>query len=276
MYLALSASYTSYAPALMTRLKAQGFFGGWDTNTGKPKSAQPKVGMLIYAAGATGKRVGQLFVQSLKHAGYPVADTYEYTDVTGSQMSNAVLKFRSDGVTHVFDYTANVTGFMRIADQQGYRPRYALVSTMGPRDQIAGQAPDSQLVGSMGLGFCPVCEVPTAKDPHDSPGARACTADLYKAGLRYEGDPKRTALSIAFTFCDGIKLLAAAFQAGAGFSSTSFLSGLDAAGKGFATAMTFRSGVSRARPAVPAVVRDFAWDAGCACFAYGRGVTPLP
>jgi hypothetical protein len=276
LYLNLAASYTPYTPVLVSSLKRQGFFSGWDASAAKATAGAPKVGVLIYAAGATEKRVGQLFLKALKDAGYPVADTFEYIDVTGSQMSNAVLKFRADGITHVFDYTAAIVQFMRTADQQRYRPRYALVSSMGPRDVIAGQAPNSQLVGSMGLGFCPVCEVPGVKDPDDSPGAASCRADLAKAGLRYESEPKRSALGIAYATCDGIKLLTQAFVAGGGFTSAQTVAGLDRVGRGFATARTFRSSISSTRPAVPSLARDFAWDPGCACFAYGRGTTVIP
>ena len=276
LYLNLAASYTSFTPVLMQRLKAQGFFSGWDVTTSKPNTSPVKVGLLIYSAGATERRVGQLFAAALKQAGHTAVDTFEYTDVTGSQMPSAVLKFRSDGVTHVFDYTGAIAQFMTTADRQQYHPRYALVSSQGPRDVIAGHVPNAQLVGAMGTGFCPVCEVPGDKDPNDSPGVPACKADLAKAGIRYEGESRRSALGIAYATCDGLKLIFEAFKAGGGLGSASLVAGLDRVGKGFATARSFRSGISRTRPALPAKVRDFSWNPACTCFAYGPGTSSLP
>ena len=216
LYLNASASWNSYVKILTQRLTAQNFFSGWDITTGRAASSAPKIGLLVYVATPTTKRIGNLFKVALQASGHPAVATFEYSDVLGSEMRSAVLKFRSAGVTHVFDYTAAVAQFMTNAQQQGYHPRYALVSTMGPRDVIAAQAPAAQLVGSQGTGFCPVCEVPDARDPHQSPGAASCQAALAKGGIRYQGEGKRSALGIAYAYCDGIKLFAAGFRQGEG------------------------------------------------------------
>jgi hypothetical protein len=187
--------------------------------------------------------VGQLIIGALKRAGYSPATTFTYTDVTGSQMPNAVLRFRSEGVTYVFDYTAALRQFMVTAEQQGYRPRYSLVSSMGPRDQIAAQVPAAQLRGALGVGFCPTCDVASPQDPGAAPGARSCRQILTRAGLRYEGEPKRTALGVGYFFCDGIRL------------------GAGKLGPDFQPAITFRSGLRPGRRSVTGAVRDFGWTA---------------
>jgi len=269
-------SWNAYAPALLQRLVAQGFFSKWDSTNGGPGSDPVKVGVLVYTGTPTGARVSHLLIDALKRAGHAAVETFEYTDPTGSQMPNAVLRFRSDGITHVFDVTAAVRQFMITAEQQHYRPRYSLVSSMGPRDVIAASAPPAQLRGAMGAGFCPTCEVASAQDPHANPGGPACRAVLAKAGLQYEGDPRRSALGIGYFLCDGIGSFVAGFRAGGGLLAGNLAAGFDRVGTSFATAVTFRSGLRHDRPYIAAAVRDFAWNSSCSCFGYGPTVTPLP
>lgn len=268
-----SPTWNTYAPLLAQRLEAQGFFEKWNSRSGGPGAEPVKVGLLIYAGTPTSQRIGQLISAALKRQGYAPATTFTYTDVTGSQMPNAVLRFRSEGVTHVFDYTAALRQFMVTAEQQGYRPRYAVVSSIGPRDQIAAQVPAEQLRGALGLGFCPTCDVATPQDPGSTPGGPSCRQILSKRGIKYEGEPKRTALGVAYFFCDGIRLFADAFRAGEGLLPGNLEAGAAKVGSAFAPAITFRSGLRAGRPIVAGAARDFGWGAACSCFTYGPTVT---
>jgi len=78
---------------------------------------------------------------------------------TTAQISDAVLRFRTEGIDHVlFVPTGGVLPFlwMPAAQAQGYAPRYALNSLDIPRF-IAGNAPQQQLHGALGIGWMPPC-----------------------------------------------------------------------------------------------------------------------
>src|SRR5690349_22550034 len=84
-----------------------------------------------------------------------------------AQISSAVLKFRSDGVTHVLIWDDNGVAtlfFMQQADNQGYRPRYGINS--GNNMQVVAQVVSkSQLTGATGIGWTPAFDIANADSP---------------------------------------------------------------------------------------------------------------
>jgi hypothetical protein len=94
------------AKAYVDRLAAQRYFTGWNTATGQPGSAPVKVG-LIYQDLPIFRHYYASVKAELRTHGITVDPTDEFiytptVDGVTSQSQAAVIKFSSDGVTHVF------------------------------------------------------------------------------------------------------------------------------------------------------------------------------
>ncbi|HYZ92441.1 MAG TPA: hypothetical protein VFA34_08605, partial [Actinomycetota bacterium] len=71
-------------------------------------------------------------------------------------ISAGVLRFRSNGVTHVLiidDSGLVAFAWMQQAESQGYRPRYGLTSADAPSAFLINNVPHAQLRGSIGVGW---------------------------------------------------------------------------------------------------------------------------
>lgn len=93
-----------------------------------------------------------------------------------SQISNAILRLRAAGITHVmFLENAGILPFlfMPAAESQGYRPRYGLSSNDIPATQ-EGQVPLEQLEGSLAVGWLPPSDVDFNSIPKDNAAYNAC------------------------------------------------------------------------------------------------------
>ncbi len=247
------------------RLTALGYFQGWDTTAGKAGSAPAKVGV-IYQSTPAADHATALLVAALKARHIPVPDvvtTAGIPDTTSVQ--SAILRFRRDGVTHVFlDFATSVT-FPAAAEQQAYRPRYAVNS----QDEIAAfleaNSPRAQLHGALGVGWMPPSDVDTDQDPNASPGAAACVALMQKAGVKLT---PRQAYFQAMVTCDQVLLFAGAASRGGGFGTASVAQGISAEAPAFAYATTFGGGTTASLPDKIGVMRDLGYVDACSCFRY--------
>ncbi len=96
-----------------------------------------------------------------------------------SQANNAVLKFRSAGVTHVITVPTGGAlpfAFMPSAESQGYRPRYAMNSLEIPAF-VDLNVPNAQLKDALAVGWLPTSDVLTPQRPNDNPAERLCFRD---------------------------------------------------------------------------------------------------
>jgi hypothetical protein len=264
MYASVAPVWDPFVKVLTTRLTAQGYFGGWDPATGTKVPGKAKVGILI-KSDEHSPRIANLMVQAVTAAGAPDPEVYSFKD--GSEMSSAVLQFRGRGVTHVVSTDGALLAFMLSADDQNYRPRYALSSFLTPAALLQGTAPERQLVGSVGVGWSPSIDVTDASDPGDTgPGEVECKRMLAKGGQTFKG--KRLAEAVAFAFCDGLRLIASGAIAGGGLTGPQIANGVQSAGPKLSSAFGFGNGLGPSRYFLPGAVRDVAYVESCTCFRY--------
>ena len=221
-------------PTLVSRLTAQSWFAGWDTNAGAPGPLAAKVGVL-YADIDPGYL--QLAKQSLSRAGHPVADSFGYkSDLStlGSQMQSAVLQFRQKGITHLLiEESDGVLFFLPAAENQGYRPRYGF-STLNAAKALADTSaiPARQFVGMRGVGWAPAMDVGNTKTETSS-AAASCRKVMTDAGI---DSSDSTAFFYMAIECDALLLLKAGLERQQTFTPLDFRRGLEAVGNSFIAA----------------------------------------
>jgi hypothetical protein len=254
-------SINSFAPVFVQRLGQMRYFSSWNTATSATGTGPVKLG-LLFADTAIGHRSAAAFARlSASQVASSTSFFYPPTVAEGAAaMQSAVLKFASAGISHVIAPDAAVNAFMIAAEQQRYRPRYAVNSLM----QLSSmQAPAAQKVGAVGVGWQPLAD--SGKVPQHA-AAQACLSELKRGGVNYGGSVAPT--SIALHICDQIRLITESAKAGGGFSTAALMRGLAKVGPTFQPATTWRSGFSATRSDVVGAVRDVAYNAGCSCFAY--------
>jgi hypothetical protein len=262
LYKTTSASFTALSPVWIDRLTAMGYFHGWDTNSGSSASTPAKVG-LLYPARQPQQRIFAALKARLVAQGIQVVKDFQYDasslDRESRDMSNAVVQFRSAGVTHVLSSESDVLLFMTAADSQHYRPRYGLNSYHAPAAQLQGTVPATQLVGSMGVGWLPITDVDAAHTPGSvGPGEKRCRQIMHDAGQDISSAAPAV---VAFSLCDGVHMVVQGIAAAGTPSAQGLRAGLSQIGATFHSALTWQSGLSR-RYDLPGAVRDFRYDNG--------------
>ena len=262
LYKTTSASFTALSPVWIDRLSAMGYFHGWDTNNGSSASTPAKVG-LLYPARQPQQRIFARLKSLLTARGIHVVKTFEYDadslDRESRDMSNAVLQFRSAGVTHVLSSESDVLLFMTAADSQHYRPRYGLTSYHAPAAQLQGTVPATQLVGSMGVGWLPTTDVDSGHNPGPvGPGEKRCRQIMRNASQDVSSPAPAV---VAFALCDGVHMVVQGMSAVGSPAPQALRDGLSRIGASFQSALTWQSGLAR-RYDLPGAVRDFRYDNG--------------
>lgn len=262
-----------YQPGFMTteryyrlwvsRLVAQRYFSGWDVNTGDPGPAPVKIGYL-------GPDVPEarhwltVIKRELARYGRAVDSQVLYpatADGVAAASQNAVLRFRSEGITHVF---GAALFFFQAADSQGYYPRHAITV---PANDFAGAVSPDQLHGALGAGLNPAVDVDAAHDPGTLNASDArCRKIMERANLDTRSD--RTTLWSMQVACDSLYLLRDGLTSSGAISVGGLMSGVASLGSRFESAQTFRSLFGPRRYASATAMRDFAYDDRCTCFAY--------
>jgi hypothetical protein len=195
---------------------------------------------------------------------------------TIAQIQSAVLRFRSDGVSHVLPMEINSLGFFaQPAEAQHYRPRYGL-STATEVQVFAGNlVPNSQLKGAIGLGWSPALDLPPANNPptgpYAGPGAKHCLDVMSGAGFTFSDANAR---GVALIVCDefySMRDTINAIPSGAAIDAQNFMQGLESLGTKFAIAglPVAAFGPNKHFP----VQRGYRWafDDGCPCMHYVGG-----
>jgi hypothetical protein len=269
------------ATNLIDALVRSRYFTGWDTANGRPGSAPAKVGIVTPDTSDWSWTVSHVLVPGLAQRGFRVdpgdISVWHYPDSTSdngqavSQIQSAVLKFRSDGVTHVLPVEQNSASFFATAAEgQHYRPRYGVNSRTAFEIEGGTLVPRAQMVGAVGFGWVPVEDLPaamTTKDtgPYAGPGRVHCVKVLTDAGFT----PTDARASVGV--CDAlysIQRTLNALPAGAAVTARSFMSGLEGLGGGFEASglPAWLLGAGRHYPATRAWL--WAHDPGCDCMSY--------
>jgi hypothetical protein len=192
---------------------------------------------------------------------------------TSAQISNAVLRMRSAGVTHVLpidDHGIMVYLLLPQAESQGFRPRYG-VSTNNLPFVMEENAPKEQLKGTVGVGWLPGDDVAEARTP-DNPAEKTCAGIFKRAGAEL---PSRYAYSNAMNYCDSLLFLQAAFGRAPSLTVAGFRAGAAALGSSYASPYTFATDFGRKRVDGPSAWRAFRFQPDCTCFRYEGGNRPL-
>lgn len=191
---------------------------------------------------------------------------------TNSELSNAILRFRTSNITHViFDEYAAILPFFMVtqAESQGYRPRYGLSSVNLP-GTVAAQAPDGQLHRSIAVSWTPGQDVPTAQDPRKDAGHLECMKALKKNGI---ANPSRL---YGGTHCDNLFFLRTVLSRMKTFTPEAFEAAVNALGTAYASPYTWKARMSPGRHDGATIVRDALHDDACGCYKYLPGSTTVP
>lgn len=252
-----------YVPAVVDRLAAQDFFTSWDTVRGREGTIQPiKIG-LTHFDNEVGNTYAELLRGRLAEHGYEVAAEESHSEDlsdNAASTSSAVLRFKAEGVTHVFN--ANLF-FYQQAENQDYHPRYAIDDYISTPQLLAENVGPSQLHGALGAGYQPLAEV---ADPADPTLATArCRELMNKAG---HDTSSQFTFTVMLGVCDPFGLLEAGLDASRDLTATGLVRGIESLGSGFVPGATYNTFFSPTRHAGANGVRDFVYDDTCRCFTF--------
>lgn len=261
-----------FAPVWMARLKAQGYFSGWDTRMGGPAATPTKVGLVLLS---THDKLRPLVETELRRQGHAAVETFVANEGAGPQdFQSTVLRFAAQGVTHVVVPSAEILYFMIYAESQSYRPRYAISSWVAPGALLQLAAPQRQMVGSMGVGYVPSVDVDADNDPGDvSPSTTLCRKIMTDAG---QDTSVRLTFLVMLAECDMVFLLQRALNQQGIMSNQAVRSGIELLGASFPSAITFKTLFTATQHDGATVVRDLAYGSECSCFRYSGPPTTVP
>lgn len=177
-----------------------------------------KLGVVYYNSGPFIRSFDQALVPALARAGKKVSEQSRvrrlnsYSDLSEltAQIQSTVLKFKTEKVTHVsFIEDTSLLAFLfaRSAENQDYRPRYALST----QSSAVGQGiPPEQLRRSVGIGWDPTFDVPPKERPSDA-DSRRCLATFKRYGEE-PADPNNESIMVGV--CQEIEFFKAMVEAG--------------------------------------------------------------
>jgi ABC-type branched-subunit amino acid transport system substrate-binding protein len=259
-YAPTAFSMTQLTPLYLDRLTAEGYF-----------PAKAKIG-IVYDSGTdaqTEDRDAKEMQRQLVARGVDVAATFAVDDTsvssTASGEANAVLPFRAKGVDHVISLDGSVAYFMTAAEQQNYRPRYAVSTYLSPNSVLETVPPKAQLKGAVGVGWSPATDVDSRAETAPVPAGEARCDKARRASGQTAGGLARF---VDYSYCDAIYLFLDAARAAGGLSPGSLRAGADLLGGGFQSALTFRPAYSPTRSDGSSALRDLSYVDSCSCFRY--------
>jgi hypothetical protein len=203
-----------------------------------------------------------------------------------ADIRSAVLKFKSDNVTHV-NFLSTGNGFEQLtfwqqSDDQNYYPRYGVTSNDDAQSLSAtfdqaqsshkpGSASARTFVDALGVGYLPLVDVPRAdySGSAESPALRRC-----KGILNYEtyDDASRNKESIAALICDPFFYLKAVLEKGGQIvNQRTYLNGVANIGS-IGSAFTFDMATRADRHDGMNAIRDNGYATSCHCFRYTSGL----
>ena len=250
------------AHLMVQSLMARSFTAKWDTANGGPGIAPVKLG-LIHGDAPDQNDLYAAYAKELAAYGWKFADTVTISGDVSTGLAatqSAVLKFSAEGITHVFGASAF---FLRYAESQHYRPRYAYLPGLGALG--VSNSPAAQLKGALTVGWSPLQDVNAEQDPGPTAGAARCTAVMRAAGIT---SANRQDIKLEYAVCDAVYALRGALTAGGEPSVAGLRHGFEALGSRLRMALTFASSFGPGRHYGVDSVRDMAFDSACGCLRY--------
>ena len=280
------------AAAEVAGLQAQGYFSGWDANADRPGPGKAKVGVLITDEPSFVSATNRTLLPALAKAGsavdpanvvrVPRVERASDEGAIGAAVSNAVLRFRTNGVEHVIiQEPSGVTSllFANNADSQKYYPRYGVNSQNGLQALAdAGAYPKSQLPGAIGVGWMPSLDITPAQNADDGPfstDARKRCANLYKAhGVTFSDT---NAKGVGMNDCNSMFFFQQVGNTIKGLLNRDiFFAAVNRLGPSFQSVDTFATNFSPAQHDGAAAIRYWGYVPSCQCMQYTSGNIPVP
>jgi len=251
------------AELFIQSLVQRDFHQRWDTSAGGPGGVSAVKLGVIHADSPDANALYDAYERELKKYGLKYTDRVTYAANVQAGLAatqNAVLKFRADGITHVYGASAF---FLQAAENQGYRPRYAYIPGLGALG--VANVPARQMRGALTVGWTPSTDVNQSEDPGDTPGLASCRSVIKRANLRVAN---RTDEHVIRTMCDLGYALRAALGAGGSPTVAGLRRGFESLGATLRPALTFTSVLGPRRHYGVSSVRDMAFDTACACLRF--------
>lgn len=269
-------------------IASQGYFSPWNSSLSQAGGSRAKVGILSYDSPDFHYAIDNVLVPQLDHLGYgPSSKDVVYVTfpsggdadlgAVSADVSNAVLRFRADGIDHVLiiDGSGILTlEFLNNAEGQHYFPRYGFGSQNGPEVLASsGDVPSGQLNGALGIGWSPMIDLEPSTDPDNGPysntARRQCLAIMKANGFSY---PDTNAESVALLTCTTFEFLKDAILAGGTtINQANLIAGADKLGYWNGTGDTFGNFYSPSQHDGAAYYRYYDWSSSCGCMQYTSG-----
>ena len=271
------ARLTSYfsPPGLTLDREAVAYVDGlWDEGF---FTAKARLGLISIDDGAFHRAANGALTAALKRHGLTLTDASYYPPVVSTSdasrqsaaVANAVLRFKTDRVTHVLFLQQGINGpfyFMRAADSQNYLPQYGLSTTDAPT-ALAPLVPVRQLANSRGIGWLPVFDVTASKEDRSAPLRSACLRNLQKrTGETFQN---RTVEYVGESFCDSAAFFTYAASRNPGpINSATFAAAVANLNDTYRSPMVLNSSFESHRRDGVISYRNLRYDAACTCFVY--------
>ncbi len=203
-------------------------------------------------------------------------ESYGDLGATSASVSNAVLKFRSEGINHVilFDGAVGVNSagvlvleWMQQAQSQHYFPKYGLNST-GGFTTLASDVPKQQMVGSEGVGWEPFTDLAQADYPPSkyASNTKLCLQIMSKAG---QAQSSNNARGIQVGICDFFFFFKDALSSVKGsLNESTALSAINAIGTSYPVMGTFGININSQHHDGVELVRNTVFVPSCTCYRY--------
>ena len=265
------------------------WYSPWDTSTGGPAAQGAfKMGILTIDEAQLNHAVDKVLIPALARAGHqPPApqDIVRLQEPTSAgddgsvlaAIQNSVLRFRQDGVTHVFIMDSNGSAtlfFANDAYSQHYFPR--LGGGTGNAFQTlleTGNIQQQSVVGAVGAGWIPLIDLPYdgSDRKYESTAAARCRA-LMKAGGQTFSDAN--AESHALGYCDIVTLIATALNRAPVLTAAGLAQGAETLGRSMASAVTPGLNIAPGHHDAAGAFYANVYNGSCGCFTY-RGAREL-
>ncbi len=182
--------------------------------------------------------------------------------------TTGAIRLNASGVKRVLviDSGGFISFFMRAAEAQGYRPRYAVNTTSQPL-VLENVAPKRQLRGAVGIGWSPPADV---RHPNGDAGAatRSLCRQIFRAAGVSAGREGTGEAVAAYGICSDLLALRAALERSGQASPAGLRAGFERLGSAFSSAMALRTRIDSAHPDGAGAYRVLRFQDGCDCFAY--------
>jgi ABC-type branched-subunit amino acid transport system substrate-binding protein len=260
------------------------YFTGWNATAGRPASGKPVIGVIGVDVPEWNRPLDHVFLPALRAAGYPVAskdiarihnpESVAEDSSTLTQIQNAVLRFRSDGVTHVIMLDSGgsfLTFFGKDAKSQHYYPRFGVDSGSAVQTIFdAGLVDADQLRGASGLGWNPSLDLSlTAAAKYRTSTSQHCLKVVrQRTGQTLSSADEQ---AVALGACDEVYLFARAVNdAGSVINHDTLRAAIERLHSAYKPAGLPAAYFDPGRHDAAELGFDLAWNPSCTCATYAR------